>query len=73
MRELAALLVEQVDGERVELDQPADQLGNALQQLVEIDDGRDLPAQVEQGQQDVPLAQTWSSGGDGVTVSGADS
>ena len=28
--ELAALLVEQVDGERVELDEPADELGNPL-------------------------------------------
>ena len=55
--ELAALLVEQVHGERVELDQPADELGNPLQQLVEVDDRRHLPAEVEQREQDVALAQ----------------
>jgi hypothetical protein len=40
------------------LNQPADQIGNPAQQLVQVDLGRDLPAQIEQGQQDVTLAQT---------------
>ena len=54
--QVVALFVEQVHGERVELNQPADELGNLLQQLVDVDDGRDLPAQIEQRQQDVSLA-----------------
>ena len=63
MRELAALLVEQVDGERVERNQPADELGNPLQQLVEVDDGRDLAAEVEQRQQDVAFVRAGAGGG----------
>ena len=46
--QLAAPLVEQVHGERVELDEPADQPGNLPQQLVEIEDRRDLPSEVEE-------------------------
>jgi hypothetical protein len=56
--QLVVLFVEQVHGEGVELDEPADQIRDALQQFVEIDDGRDLAAQVEQREQYVPLAQT---------------
>ncbi len=55
--QLCALLVEEVHGERVELDQAADQVRNPLQQFPEVEDGRHLPAQIEQRQQDVPLAQ----------------
>ena len=67
--QLAALLVEQIHGERVERNQPADQLRNALQQLVEVDDRGDLAAQVEQSQQDLALAEpetgeaTWTDVG----------
>ena len=46
--QLAAPLVEQVDGERLERDQPADEDGNLREQLVEIEDRRDLAAQIEQ-------------------------
>ena len=67
--QLAALLVEQVDGERVELDEAADELRNALQQLVEVDDRRDLAAQIEQGEQDVAFAQA-RDGADGVDDGG---
>ena len=66
--ELAALFVEQVHGERVELDQPADQLRNTLQQLVEVDDGRDLAAQVEQVTVDVLLVALVEPAGNGPGV-----
>ncbi len=46
--QLAAPLVEQVHGERLERDQPADQSRDLLQQLVEIEDAGDLAAEVEQ-------------------------
>jgi hypothetical protein len=42
-------LVEQVHGERVEAREPRDELGNLLEQLVEVEDGSDLAAQLEQG------------------------
>ena len=68
--QLLALFVEQVDGERVELDQAADELGNALEQFVEIDDGRDLAAEIEQREQNVAFAQARGGrrgdGGEGV-------
>ena len=44
-RELAALLIEQIDGEGVELREPGDELRNLVEQLVEIEDRRDLAAE----------------------------
>ena len=41
------LRVEQVDGERLELGQPRNQLRDLWQQLVEIEDRRDLASQLE--------------------------
>ena len=46
--QLAAALLEQVDRERIERDQPADQPGDLPQQLVEVEHGRDLPSEVEE-------------------------
>ena len=48
------LPVEQVDRERVELDEAANQVGNARQEGVEVEHLGDLAAQVEQRRQ--PLA-----------------
>ncbi len=53
--QLTAALVEQVHRKRVERNQSADQARNLRQQIVEIEDGRDLAAQVEQGRDDVVL------------------
>src|SRR5690349_20506227 len=49
--------IEQVDREGIELNEPSDELGNPLQQLIQIDHSRDLAAQVEQRQQNVALTQ----------------
>ena len=46
--QLAAALVEEVDGERLERNQPGDEDGDLREEGVEIEDGRDLPAQIEQ-------------------------
>ena len=46
--QLLQLLVEQIDGERLERRQPRDELRDLLEQLVEVEDGRDLAAQLEQ-------------------------
>jgi hypothetical protein len=54
---LAALFVQQVDGERVEGNQARDQVWNLLEQFVQIDHGRHLASQVEQRQQDVAFVR----------------
>ena len=56
-RQFAAALVEQIDRERVELDEPGDELGNLREQFVEIEHGRDLAAQVEQRREHLLLAR----------------
>ena len=47
-RQLLALRIEQVHGERLKLRQPRDELRDLLQQLVEIEHRRDLASQLEQ-------------------------
>ena len=49
--QVAAPLVEQVDRERVERRQPRDELRDLLEQLVEVEDGRDFPTELEERQQ----------------------
>ena len=49
--EVAAAFVEQVDGERVERRQPGDELRDLLEELVEIENGRHLTAELEQRQE----------------------
>ena len=53
--QLAAALVEQVDREGVERDQPADEAGILREQIVEIEDRGDLAAKVEQRRDDLVL------------------
>ena len=48
-RELAAPRIEQVDRERLKLRDPRDELRDLLQQLRQIEHGRDLASQLEQG------------------------
>jgi hypothetical protein len=45
--QFATTFVEQVDGKRFERDQPRDQPRNLLQELVELENRRDLSSQVE--------------------------
>ena len=47
-RQLLAARIEQVDGERLELREPRDELRDLVQQLVEIEDRRDLASELEQ-------------------------
>jgi len=54
--EVAALLVDEVDRERLVVGQPADELWDALEQLVEVEDGGDLPAEVEQRREELLVA-----------------
>ena len=54
--QLAAPLVEQIDGERFELDQPRDESRDLLEEIVEIEDAGDLPAQVEERRDELALA-----------------
>jgi hypothetical protein len=49
------LFADEIDRKGVERNQPSDQFRDARQQLVELDDRRDLPAEIEQRQQDVAL------------------
>ena len=53
-RQLLAARVEQVDGERLELGDARDQLRDLLQQLVEVEDGRDLATQLEERDHQLP-------------------
>ena len=46
--QLASLLIEHVDGERLKGDEARDELGNARQQLVERQDRGHLTAEIEQ-------------------------
>ncbi len=55
--QLPAALLEQVHGERVERDQSPDQLGDLPQQLVEVENGRDLPAKVEKSGDELAFAR----------------
>ena len=64
--QLAAPLVEQVDRKRFERNQPADQPRNLLQQIVEIEHGRDLAAQVEERGDELVLGRLAGSLGVGV-------
>ena len=48
-RQLLASRIEQVHGERLELRDARDEQRDLLEQLVEIEDGRDLPSELEQG------------------------
>ena len=50
-RQLVALGIEQVDRERLELREPRDELRDLVQQLVEIEDGRDLASELEERRQ----------------------
>jgi len=50
-RQIVALRIEQVDGERLEVGQARDQLGNLVQQLVEIEHRRHFAAEREQRRQ----------------------
>ena len=54
--QLAPALVEQVDGERVEGDEAPDQLRDLLQQLVEVENGGDLAAKIEEGRDELMFA-----------------
>ena len=54
--QLPAPLVEQVDGERVERDQPADKPRDLLEEVVEIENAGDLAAQVEKRRDEFALA-----------------
>ncbi len=53
--QLAAPLVEEVDRERLERDQPADEDRDLREEIVEIEDRGDLAAQVEQRPDDLVL------------------
>jgi hypothetical protein len=58
--ELRPALLEQIHGERVERDQAPDQLGNLPQQLVEVENGGDLPAKIEKsGEELLVFARGW--------------
>ena len=46
--QLAAPLVEQIDGERFERDETADEQRNLREQIVEVENGCDLAAQIEE-------------------------
>ena len=46
--QFASALVEQIDGERFERDQPPDQPRDLVQQVVEVEHGGDLTAQIEE-------------------------
>ena len=54
--------VEQVHRERLERDQPADQLRDLTQQLVEIENRRNLAAEVEEGGDELALARGGKAG-----------
>ena len=53
--QFAAALVEQIDGERFERDQPADQARDLVQQIIEIENTGDLPSEVEQRREELVL------------------
>ena len=53
--QLAATLVEKVDRQRLERDQPADEDWNLREELVEVQDRRDLPTKIEEGIDDLML------------------
>ena len=53
--QFAATLVEKVDRQRLERDQPADEDWNLREELVEVQDRRDLTAQIEEGLDDLML------------------
>jgi hypothetical protein len=48
-RQLFSSRIEQVDGEGLELRDARDQQRDLVEQLVEIEDGRDLSSELEQG------------------------
>jgi hypothetical protein len=50
--QLTALIVEQVDRKHFERDETGDQPWDLMEKLVEIEDGRDLAAQIEQRRDD---------------------
>jgi len=50
-RQLVALRIEQVDGKRLELRDARDELGDLLEQLVEVEHGRDFPSEREERRQ----------------------
>ena len=54
--QLAAALVEQIDGERFERNQPRDESRDLLEEVVESEDAGDLPAQVEERRYELALA-----------------
>ena len=53
--QFAAALVEQIDGERFERDEAADQARDLDQQVVEIENTRYLPPEVEQRREELVL------------------
>ena len=53
--QFAAALVEQVDGERFERDQPADEARDLVQQVIQVENTRDLPSEVEQSREELVL------------------
>ena len=61
--ELAAVRIEQIDGEGLKLGEPGDELWNLVQQLVEVQHRRDLAPEREQGGQ--RLAEARRRPGDG--------
>ena len=50
-RELVLLRIQQIDGERLELGEPGDELRDLLQQLLEVKDRRDLASEREERRQ----------------------
>src|SRR5262249_36994466 len=57
--QIAAPLVEQIDGERVELDQPRDEPRDLREELRDVEDAGDLPAEIDQGRERFLLTQLW--------------
>ena len=63
--QLAAPLVEQIDREHRERRQPRDELRDLLEQLVEVEDGRDFAAQLEERRQQLGVGAAGLSASDG--------
>jgi hypothetical protein len=56
--ERVVALVQEIHGERVELEEPANEIRNPLQEFVEFDDRRELTSEIEEREQDLALRRS---------------